>query len=133
MNKIKSKDIEWGVLISAVLLTIVGIIALFSATRESGSDEWKKQIIWFGISLGMMAVIVFIDYKLISKFSFLFYPLSIILLIAVLFTSSINGAKSWFDLGIMSFQPSEISKILIIISTSMFLSYITKKNEKRYK
>lgn len=128
MNKLKAKNIEWKVLISAILLTIVGIIALFSATKENNTGEWKKQIIWFIISLFAMTAIIFIDYKQIAKFSFLFYPITIILLIGVLFTESVNGAKSWFNLGSFSFQPSEISKIFIIISTAMLIKYLKQKD-----
>jgi len=128
MNKLKAKEIEWKVLISAIILTIVGIIALFSATKENGLDECKKQIIWFIISLIAMTVITLIDYKMIAKFSFLFYPISIVLLISVLFTSSVNGARSWFNLGAFSFQPSEISKIFIIISIAMLMKYLKQKD-----
>lgn len=129
MNKIKPKEIEWGVLISAILLVIIGIIALASATGEENNyEECKKQIIWAIAGLGTMTIIIFIDYRTIAKFSPILYGISIALLIAVLFTKPINGATSWFDLGGFSFQPSEIAKIFIIISLSTLLVNI----EERY-
>ena len=130
MNKVKLKDIEWGVLISAVLLVIIGIVALFSATgEESNYEECKKQIIWAIAGLAVMSIIVFVDYRSIAKFSIILYGVSIALLIAVLFTNPINGATSWFDLGGFSFQPSEIAKIFIIISLSTLLVHLWERYE----
>lgn len=69
-----------------------------------------------------MLIVVFIDYDIIARFSFVLYGIFIVLLIAVLFTPVVNGATSWFSItsGI-SFQPSEFAKIFVVI----FLSYIT--------
>ena len=46
MRKRELKNMEWGLLIVAIILTIIGLIALFSATQETEYDEFKKQIIW---------------------------------------------------------------------------------------
>ena len=67
-----------------------------------------------------MIIIAFIDYKILVKISPILYGLSILLLIAVLFTKSINGASSWFNIGGFSLQPAEISKATVIL----FLSYV---------
>ena len=120
MNSRNLKNIEWWVLILAILLCIVGFIALYSATQSNNSDELKKQFIWFAVGLVIMLIVSFIDYKILVKISPILYGLSIIMLIAVLFTKSINGAKSWFNIGSVSIQPAEIAKISFIL----FLSYI---------
>ena len=67
-----------------------------------------------------MIVIAFIDYKILVKISPVLYGIFILLLIAVLFTRSINGARSWFNIGGFSFQPAEFAKI----TTILFLSYV---------
>ena len=46
MRKRDFKNMEWGMLIAAIILTVIGIVALFSATQETGNEEFKKQIIW---------------------------------------------------------------------------------------
>ena len=46
MRRRELKNMEWGLLIVAIILSIIGIIALFSATQETEYDEFKKQIIW---------------------------------------------------------------------------------------
>ena len=61
-----------------------------------------------------------IDYNILAKASPIFYGIFIILLIAVLFTSPVNGATSWFDIGSFSFQPSEFAKVTVIL----FLAFV---------
>ena len=123
MKKKMSKNMEWAVLVCSVILVIIGLIALFSATMDSGYDEFKRQLIWFLISVPIVVTVVIVDYGLIAKISPILYGVIIALLIGVLFTSPINGATSWFNLGFFSFQPAELAKVFTII----FLSYIIVK------
>jgi len=122
MNIKKLKKIEWLIPICAIVLCGISLIALFSASYDSGLDEFKKQAIWMGISFIIMIVVMFIDYKILVKLSPILYGLAILMLIAVLFTKPINGARSWFNIkdGLFSFQPAEISKIFVIL----FLAYL---------
>ena len=132
MNIKKLKKIEWWIPICAIILCGIGLVALFSASYDSGLDEFKKQAVWVGISIGIMIVVMFIDYKILIKLSPILYGISIILLIAVLFTKPINGARSWFDIGdgIFSFQPAEMSKIFIILFLANIISIIQRKGRK---
>ena len=77
-----------------------------------------------------MLIVMLIDYKILVKVSPIFYGISIIMLIAVLFTKPINGARSWFVIGddLFSFQPAEISKIFIILFMSYVISFIQIRN-----
>ena len=110
------KNMDWLILISAVLLVCIGLIALVSATGDATNySELKKQVVWFGVSLIIMAIVISIDYNTIAKLSVFMYIGTIGLLVAVLFTKPINGATSWFNFGSMSFQPAELAKISIII------------------
>lgn len=129
MRKRELKNMEWGLPIVAVILSIIGLIALFSATQETGYDEFKKQIIWIIVSIIAMIIVMCIDYEILTKISPFFYGLFIILLIGVLFTTPINGASSWFNIGFFSFQPGEFDKIFVIL----FLAYIISKIQTRYK
>ena len=69
MNIKKLKKIEWLIPICAIILSGIGLIALFSASYDSGLDEFKKQAIWMGISFIIMIVVMFIDYKILVKLS----------------------------------------------------------------
>ena len=127
MRKRELKNIEWSILVSAIILCIIGLIAVFSATQENEYDEFNKQCIWFVVSIIIMIGVMLVDYETMVKLSPIFYGAFIILLIAVLFTTPVNGATSWFDIGFFSFQPGEFAKIFVIL----FLAYaITKVQEK---
>lgn len=129
MRKKMFKNIEWGIVICTVILLAIGLTALLSATQNSDYEEFKKQIMWIAISVPVTIAIIFIDYELLAKISPFIYGITIILLIAVLFTEPINGATSWFNIGPFSFQPAEFAKITVI----MFLSTIMVRVQQRSK
>ena len=105
-----------------VLVTLISIIGIFVV----GSAEpvfQTKQIL--GVILGtcVMIGLSLIDYKLILKHVWLLYGINIVLLLAVsLFGTESHGAKRWLDLGIIQFQPSDLTKIILIL---FFASYFT--------
>ena len=115
MKKRMFKNIEWGILICTAILLAIGLVALFSATQNSDYEEFKKQIIWIAISIPIMLIFIFVDYELLAKISPVIYGLSLISLVAVLFTEPINGATSWFNIGPFSFQPAEFAKIAVVL------------------
>ena len=130
MKKRISKNIEWSILICTVLLMVIGLIALFSATQNTEYDEFKKQILWIAISVPFIIAFVLIDYDLIAKVAPIFYIVTIILLVGVLFTKPINGATSWYSFGGASFQPAEFSKIFVIIVLALVMSKMSSKGKK---
>lgn len=128
MKKRITKNIEWTVLICTILLVIIGLFAIYSATASSGQEEFRKQIIWIAISVPFFILFTVIDYDTLAKLSPIFYALSIISLIAVLFTIPISGATSWFTIGAFSIQPSEFAKIVIIMFLALIMSRMKRKN-----
>ena len=128
MKKRILKNVEWSILICCIMLLIIGLVALFSATQDNNYDDFKKQIIWTGISIPIMLIVFFVDYNTIAKFSPIFYGFFILLLIGVLFTPPINGARSWFQFSsTFTFQPSELAKVFVIL----FLAYVIVRIQER--
>ena len=126
MNIRRLRKIEWWIPLFALALCAIGLIALFSASYDTGLDEFKKQAVWIAVSFFLMIITMLIDYKLLVKISPVLYGITIIMLIAVLFTEPISGARSWFVIGndLFSFQPAEISKIFVILFMSYIISLI---------
>ena len=129
MRKRELKNVEWTILIVAVILCIIGLIALFSATNETEHDEFNKQCIWFVVSIIIMIGVMIIDYETLVKISPVLYGLFILLLIGVLFTPEINGATSWFDIGFFSFQPGEFAKIFVILFLTLAINRIQERGK----
>ena len=129
MNKRILKNIDWSILICVLILTVIGLVALYSATINDDLLEFKKQCMWIAISIPVMIAIILIDYNIIARFSPYLYGISIALLIGVLFTPAINGASSWFDIGFFAFQPAELAKVFVIIFLSTVMVNIQKRSK----
>lgn len=127
-NKI-FKNMEWWILIAAILLCVIGFVALYSASYGDDLEYFRRQIMWFIISIVIMTIIIFIDYNTLTRLSPIIYGLSIILLIAVLFTKEINGASSWFNIGSFSVQPAEFAKVAIILFASWTMVKFQEKDK----
>ena len=69
MRKREFKNIEWSLLVAIVILSVIGLVALFSATQNTEYDEFKKQCIWLLVSSIIMITVMLIDYQLIVKVS----------------------------------------------------------------
>ena len=113
-------------------LVSFGIINIYSSSfNESLTDLFDissivgKQVIFFFLSLIAFIFILFIKSKFIDNSTSVIYFLSIILLIGLfIFGVERGGAKSWYALGPISFQPSELAKFGTALFLSKFLSII---------
>jgi rod shape determining protein RodA len=126
MNSKQLRNVEWSMLICTIILVAIGLFALFSASKATELEDFKKQIMWAVVSIPILLITMFIDYKIIAKLSIGFYILSIILLIVVLLTSAVNGATSWFSLGPISIQPAEFAKIAVVLFLANVMSKMSR-------
>ena len=84
-------------------------------------DLQSKQLMGVIMGLTIMLVLSFMDYSWILNFQWIMYFFNIAMLLAVrLFGDTSNGAARWIDLGFIRFQPTELSKILIILYFARF-------------
>lgn len=132
------KNTDYIVLICVFILMTIGVIGIFSAgySTDINKDEYIKQIIWFGAVFIMMIIIWMIDYNIFDIFGYILYISHLFLLVAVLFTPKLMGASSWFNLGGILYQPSELMKIGYILCSAKFFSILknnVSKNDKRKK
>jgi rod shape determining protein RodA len=118
----------WGLLGLVLLIAGIGVLNIASATNSyhlSGTPFYIKQIYWTIIGIFLIVTVCSVDYHLLEDFSYWFYGVLLFLLLVVLVIGkSSMGATRWLHLGLFSFQPSELMKIVIIIA---YASYFTKK------
>jgi len=125
------KNIDWSIVFFVLVLITIGCVELFSVTGSSNYNELIKQLVWFAISIPIVCMIVSIDYSTIANASKILYGIMIVLLIGVMFTKPINGATSWYNIGAVSFQPSEFAKICVILSLSKAIVNVQKDDRKQ--
>ncbi len=127
-TKFNLKDYNFKLLIFVIGIMITGVIAVNSA--DPGFTF--KQAVGVGMGFIVMVVLSFIDYHFICKFSFAIYIVNVVLLVAVLlFGVNVNNATRWVSIGGengIQIQPSELSKVLMIIFISALLSKYSEKN-----
>lgn len=123
------KSVDYITLAIVLVLFLIGMTALYSANGGGSGDisEVWKQGLWFGLGIILVVALIAIDYNIFEKFWIPLYIAIVILLVLVLFTEPINGARSWFDLGFMSIQPSEFAKIVLIITMARIIDMFKKK------
>lgn len=124
------ENLDYKLIIIVLVLAGIGCVALYSAASgDIHGSEFVKQIMWIGIGLGVMITTSMINYEIYQKCWPILYIISIALLIGVLFMPAVNGATSWYNLGFMSFQPSELAKICVIISLAAVITKIRINDE----
>jgi rod shape determining protein RodA len=105
------------------LLAAIGVVNIYSATIGTDSQIYQKQIYWLMIGVSFMVLFLFVDYSRLEVISYVIYGAIIILLIVVVVIGhSSSGAQRWLNLGFISFQPSEFSKIALIVALSKYFS-----------
>jgi len=113
-----------------LLLALMGWINIYAAVyneEHSGlldfSQRYGKQFLWIIASLILAVFIVIIDNRFYFFFSWIIYGICMLLLIlVVIFGKEINGARSWFEFGSISLQPSELAKFGTALALSSYLN-----------
>ena len=112
------KEYKFNLVVTVLILSILGIMVIGSAKQS----VQNKQIMGLVIGLVAMVIISLIDYVWVLNFYWILYGLNIIMLILTLVIGdTVNGAKRWINLGFTSVQPSELSKLFLILFFAKFL------------
>ena len=130
MNRILKYDLIS--LTAYTLLVTFGIINVYSSSyTDSFTSIFDytmlvgKQLIFLALSLIAGLIIIFTKSKFFDNIAPIFYFLSLILLISLfLFGAERGGAKSWYIIGPISFQPTEFAKLCTSLFLAKFLSII---------
>lgn len=142
-NKRKHSYYDYSLLFLTLFLTCFGLVMIYStssftAQRTLGDSTYylKQQALAVGIGVIAMFIVSKIDYRIFLKkipvikwrLAFVLYIGAVFLQIAVvLFGRDIKGAKRWLEIGPISFQPSDLSKI----ATILFVAYVVNSAPRR--
>jgi len=126
------RHFDYILLIVTLLLATYGVAMVYSATLATYGSEVLSldvpvlhQAFFVLVGLILMLVFATIDYRIYANFYYLIYGLNVFLLILVLVAGSLGGvgaSRRWLDLGFFTFQPSEIAKLLLILTLAQFLA-----------
>ena len=124
--------IDWWTVALWAVLTIFGVVNIYSATYSGDvqsifafSTFSGKQLIWVGAASLVAAVILLTEPRFFSNGAYPIYGVVMLLLVATLFLAvTVNGGKSWIEIGGFRFQPTEFAKFATALALAKFMSGI---------
>lgn len=119
-------DIDYYLLFSCFLLCTLGIIAIYSSGIDAEgaiiSNEYLKQILWFGIGIFLLIAAALFDFSRYKDIVWIFFAFAILLLIITLLAGRVvNGARSWLGIGGIGIQPAEFTKVATVLMLARYL------------
>jgi rod shape determining protein RodA len=116
-------------LVTTLVLIVFGVAMVQSATLRYGStfpsldSLATRQAIFAVIGLGAMFLMARVDYRFIETFTLPLYVLVLLLLGAIFALGYVSGgAQRWFDLGFTNLQPSELAKMVVVLTLAKLLA-----------
>src|SRR5208337_3404148 len=127
-RRLQSDKILFG---TVVALTLFGALMVFSSSAVMASERFGsssyfliRQLAWAGAGFVALVVMMYLDYRRLANPVVVFpaLALQLILLVGVLFADRSHNTHRWLHLGPASLQPSELSKIVLVMFLAYFLS-----------
>ena len=124
-------NLDWITVFAWLLLILIGLTAIYSATHGLATDTIKvqmrenfdKQVIWLCVSLIMFMIITSVPAPAYIHFALALFVLGFVLVLATLvFGKKINGARAWFITPLGSMQPAEFAKTTTALAVAYFMS-----------
>jgi rod shape determining protein RodA len=130
-RKAPIRHIDFSLIFSMVCLAIFGAVMIFSASssklEEAGADPAtyvKRQIAYIVAGVAVLLFVILFDYRHIRGLAGLLFggTLAALTLVLTPLGTVSNGAQRWIDLGFFQMQPSEIAKVVVIVTLAAYLS-----------
>jgi rod shape determining protein RodA len=127
-------NIDWILVFLFLILVSFGWLNIYAASKTeedlgllSFSTKYGKQLIFICLTIPLIVTILFFNSKFYQQFAAILYILSLLSLVGLFVVGKeINGAKSWYNFGVMSLQPSEFVKVFTALAVAKLL------NERKY-
>lgn len=121
------KNLDFTIIVTTAIIIVIGLVIIGSATHINtpGEDRYwyvQRQGLFAIINVVIIAIMLQFDYKSLGRYANILYVINLTMLLAVMFVGhSALGAQRWIQLGPISIQPSEFSKLIMIISLAHLL------------
>lgn len=124
------KSVDWITILLYVLMIVAGWFSICGASYEfdnvglfDPSGRPGSQMLWMGLSAGLVFVILMLERDFFDVFAYLIYGIVILLLIATIFLApNIKGSHSWLVLGPVRLQPAEFAKFATALAVAKFMN-----------
>lgn len=123
---------SWSLVLLITVIAGIGFLMLYSAANGS-IDPWaSRQMVRYGVGLVFMLALALVDIRLMMRYAYVFYAISLVLLVGVEIKGTVGmGAQRWIDLGFFQLQPSELMKIALVLSLARYFHGSTLDDARR--
>jgi rod shape determining protein RodA len=118
------QNVDWPLLATALFIVTLSVLSMWTLVPGRGGSAlaWR-QISWVGIGLVALLVVVSLDYRTLVRVAPALYAGGMVLLLAVLVLGrTVSGARRWIHLGPITFQPSELFKLVFVLMLAWVLT-----------
>ncbi|MFO0551917.1 MAG: rod shape-determining protein RodA [Polyangiaceae bacterium] len=134
-NEPLSARFDWPLFIIAAMIALLGVVNLYSATsvysNQAIAERYVTQL-YFLLGAGVMGgIVIAFDYRHIERYAYVVYGVGVFALLLVLVLArDVRGSTRWIEFGSFRFQPSEFTKLCLVIALAKYLHH-DPKNEGR--
>ena len=120
--------IDWALVAAALMLALVGLATVNSASAELAGNQLARQGLWVGIGCCAMLAAALFNYRTLIEFAFPIYLFGLSLLITVLLVGRVaGGARSWLGYAGIGLQPAEVAKLTTALWLASYLASIDRR------
>jgi len=113
--------VDFGLIVSSLLLLLMGLATLYSQGYQRPGSQFTKQVTFALLGLGPFALFLIVHPRFWLRAMPIVYGLNLVVLAAVLkMGHKVLGAVRWIQIGPLNFQPSEMAKLMLILTLSAF-------------
>lgn len=118
----KNNRTDWILFGTMLAMSGLGLLMIYSATREVGTFSMERQMIFVTAGLLIFLIVSNIDYREYRGIVAIASGLTLFLLVAVFFFEPVNNVTRWIDLGFFQLQPAEFAKVVVIVALATLLA-----------
>jgi rod shape determining protein RodA len=119
--RVRRQQVEWILPLLTLLLLGAGMVVLYTASRSIDPALFNRQLIYMGIGVAVFVGAALLPERWLFTFSYIFYVLSLMLLLLVLFVGT-GPTGRWLGVGGFHIQPSELAKLAVVLALARFLA-----------
>lgn len=115
------QNVDWPLIAAALALICLSFVSLWSLS-PTGGIAWR-QLVWVGVGTVALFVVIALDYRNLVRAAPAFYVVGLSLLLTVFILGrTVSGARRWIHLGPFAFQPSELFKLIFVLTLAWALT-----------
>lgn len=123
-RRIRWEEMNWSLISITFLIGLLGVYNLHSAAVARDPHLYLTQLVWLAGGLVLMGLMLVFDYRVTETLAYLIYTVACLLLVAVLVQGqSAGGAQRWLRLGPLTFQPSELAKLGVVVCLARYFGH----------